>query len=67
MKINVINIKGFRGIKEELSLKLKSNSILLFGENGSGKSCITDAIEFFYNNSVEHLSIEEIGRVVSLH
>jgi len=62
MKIKSLDIKGFRGIKRELPLELNSKSLLLFGDNGSGKSSITDAIEWFYRDSIEHLSSDEIDR-----
>ncbi|NIM13875.1 MAG: AAA family ATPase, partial [Candidatus Aminicenantes bacterium] len=61
-KIKSLKIKGLRGIREELNLKLDKNSLLLYGENGSGKSSITDAVEWFYTNRIDHLSSEEIGR-----
>lgn len=61
-KIKSLSIKGIRGIKEQLTLELDEKSILLYGDNGSGKSSITDTFEWFYNNEVEHLSDEEIGR-----
>ncbi|MCX6579898.1 MAG: hypothetical protein NT166_06900 [Candidatus Aminicenantes bacterium] len=61
-KIKSISIKGLRGIKEQLTLEPNQKSVLLFGENGSGKSSITDVIEWFYNNRIDHLSGEEIGR-----
>lgn len=35
--------------------------MLLYGDNGSGKSSITDAIEWFYHNRIDHLAGEEIG------
>jgi len=63
VKIKHIEINGLRGIKKTISVSLDSSqSILIFGENGSGKSSITDAFEWFYNDKVEHLSSEEIGR-----
>ena len=62
IKIKSLCIEGFRGAKKELSLELNSKSPLLFGDNGSGKSSITDAIEWFYNDSIEHLSSDEIDR-----
>jgi len=61
-KIKNISIKGLRGIKKEVLLPLDEKSILIYGENGSGKSSITDALEWFYYDKVEHLSSEEIGR-----
>ena len=62
IKIKSLCIKGFRGVKENLTLRLNSKSALLFGDNGTGKSSITDAIEWFYKGYVAHLSNEEIDR-----
>ncbi len=60
-KIKSINISGIRGIKNPLLLNLNSKSILIFGENGSGKSSLADAIEWYYSDSVEHLASRETG------
>ena len=60
MKIKQIDIKGLRGVKESLSLELNGNSVVLYGDNGMGKSSISDSIEWFYTNKVAHLSGNEI-------
>lgn len=60
-KIKSINISGIRGIKDLLPLNLNNKSILIFGENGSGKSSLTDAIEWYYSDGVEHLISKETG------
>lgn len=60
-KIKSINISGIRGIKNPLPLNLNNKSILVFGENGSGKSSLTDAIEWYYSDGVEHLISKETG------
>jgi len=62
MKIKTLEIRGLRGIKEKLRLDLRGRSILIYGDNGSGKSSISDAIEWFYRDRIEHLASEEIGR-----
>jgi len=54
VKIKKINIKAFRGIPD-LELKIDGKSLLLRGENGTGKSSIVDAIEFFFTGIVSHL------------
>jgi chromosome segregation ATPase len=36
--------------------------LLAYGDNGSGKSSITDAIEWFYNDKIEHLAKAEIEK-----
>ncbi|HDP0036447.1 TPA: hypothetical protein ACJT8N_002055 [Legionella pneumophila] len=62
MKINKINLEGMRGIKNNVDLPLNGRSILLYGDNGSGKSTIADSLEWFFYDKVNHLSSEEIGR-----
>lgn len=65
-KIKTINIYAFRGITE-LELPLERKGLLLKGENGTGKSSIVDALEFFFTGSVSHLegvqgiSLEKYG------
>ncbi len=59
-KIKNIKIKGIRGAKDTLDLNLNGKSILLYGDNGSGKSSISDAIEWFFTDKVSHLSSTEI-------
>ncbi len=59
-KIKNISITGIRGIKNALTLPLNEKSILLYGDNGTGKSSIPDAVEWFYTDKVSHLSGSEI-------
>lgn len=60
IKINNLKIKGVRGAKDTIELPLNGKSILLYGDNGTGKSSISDAIEWFYTNKIKHLSTPEI-------
>ncbi|AUB59804.1 hypothetical protein BK009_03395 [Methanobacterium subterraneum] len=55
MKIKSIKIDAFRGIPQNLELDLQGKSLLLLGENGTGKSSIIDAIEFFFTGKISHL------------
>lgn len=55
LKINSIEINAFRGIPRELDLDLKGKSLLLLGENGTGKSSVIDAVEFFFTGQISHL------------
>lgn len=59
-KIKSISITGIRGIKDSITLPLNEKSVLLYGDNGTGKSSISDAIEWFYTDKVSHLSGSEI-------
>ena len=61
MKINNLRLKGFRGVRTELDIPLDGKSIVFYGDNGTGKSSITDSIEWFFYNKIEHLSSNEIN------
>ncbi len=43
-----------------MELPLSEKSILMYGDNGTGKSSISDSLEWFFNDSVIHLSGSEI-------
>lgn len=61
VKLRKIQISGFRGARYPLSVDFeKSNaSVAVFGENAAGKSTITDAVEWFFNDRVDHLWKED--------
>lgn len=61
-KIKALSLKGIRGVREKFGLTLDGKSILIYGDNGTGKSSFTDALEWLYYDQIEHLSNEEIGR-----
>lgn len=60
-KVRKIAISHFRGARFELPLDFskKTKSVAIFGENASGKSTITDALEWFVHDRVEHLWRED--------
>ena len=60
-KLKAIELEGFRGARHPLSVDLtsKTRSVAVFGDNGSGKSSITDALEWFFTDRVEHLWRED--------
>ena len=63
MKIKEISLKNFRGAKSPISLKTnREDSVLLYGDNGTGKSSFLDALEWFITGNVSHLKGEEIKK-----
>lgn len=61
-KIKSLTIKGLRGVQGDVALSTDTKSSLLYGDNGSGKSGLSDAIEWFLFDKIDHLTGEEIGR-----
>ncbi len=63
MKIKKIKISWFRGAADPVELDLNLKSLVLYGENGAGKSSFVDAIEHNINNGrINHLAHEYSGK-----
>lgn len=63
MRIETIELLWFRGAADSVALEAKGKSVVVYGENGSGKSSFVDAIEYLLNNGkVGHLSHEYSGK-----
>jgi len=62
IKIDKIEITEFRGIRNHV-LDPKSASFAVYGKNGTGKSCVVDAIEFALTGNISRLSGKGTGEV----
>ncbi|UWQ09682.1 AAA family ATPase [Aliiroseovarius crassostreae] len=60
-KLRSLKATGFRGARFELPLEFtkKHRSLAVYGENAAGKSTITDALEWFIRDRIEHLWKED--------
>lgn len=60
-KLRSLKATCFRGARFELPLDFtkKHRSLAIYGENAAGKSTITDALEWFIRDRVEHLWKED--------
>ena len=54
VRISRIDVHAFRGIPQ-LALETDRKSVLIKGDNGTGKSSIIEALEFFFTGAVVHL------------
>ncbi len=63
-RLRRITLTGFRGARKPISLDCgpKHSSLVLFGDNGDGKSTFTDAIEWFFTDRIDYLQREGCGR-----
>lgn len=58
-RVECLQFKNFRGAAKPVTFKFQSNQsiILIFGENGTGKSTIADALDFLCNNEFGSLTL----------
>ncbi|MCH7922026.1 MAG: AAA family ATPase [Nitrospinae bacterium] len=55
LRIKRLQVQGYRGILKGTPLLFNSKSLLLFGENGTGKSSFVDALERLFKGRVSSL------------
>jgi len=66
-----LTIEAFRGVNREFNLAFdpKSHLSIIYGENGSGKTTISDALEFLFHEtagSLEEKSLDGKTRILAL-
>jgi energy-coupling factor transporter ATP-binding protein EcfA2 len=58
-KLHRLTMRSFRGVPGEMSVDFgEGRSIAVYGDNGTGKSTIADALEWFFTGQIELLSHE---------
>jgi len=64
VKIRKLLVNGFRGAKKTICLDCEDDikNVVLFGNNGDGKTTFSDAIEWFYTDRINYLQREGCGR-----
>jgi hypothetical protein len=63
MRIETIELSWFRGAADPIKLESNSKSVVIYGENGSGKSSFVDAVEYMLNSGrINHLAHEYSGK-----
>lgn len=68
-KLRHIKAEAFRGARFELPIDFGKDhkSVAIYGENAAGKSTVTDALEWFIHDRVEHLWREDCKQEALRH
>lgn len=62
MKLDFIELCGFRGFREKLRVDLAPGFTVFTGRNGVGKSTLCDAIEFAIRGKIDKYRVEKSGQ-----
>jgi hypothetical protein len=63
MRIKAVQLSWFRGAADPVSLEPDCKSMVVYGVNGSGKSCFVDAVEYVLRDGkIGHLAHEYSGK-----
>jgi energy-coupling factor transporter ATP-binding protein EcfA2 len=58
-RLTKISLQAFRGVLDAYEIKLdQGQSLLMYGDNGTGKSSLADAIEWYFTGDIELLAKE---------
>jgi recombinational DNA repair ATPase RecF len=61
--VSRVSLSWFRGSADSAELSTAERSVVVFGENGAGKSCFVDAVEYTLRGGrITHLAHEYSGR-----
>ncbi len=63
-RVRSLTVAGFRGARKKVCLDLgdENKNVVLFANNGDGKTTFSDAMEWFFTDRIEYLSREGCGR-----
>lgn len=59
MKLEFVEMVGFRGFRDKVRFQLPSGFAVLSGRNGTGKSTLLDAIDFAITGNINKFSVTE--------
>jgi chromosome segregation protein len=59
MKLDFVELTGFRGFRDKTRFDFPGGFIVLSGRNGSGNSTLLDAIDFAITGSINKFSVKE--------
>lgn len=62
MRLDFVEICGFRGFREKVRVDFGSGFTIITGRNGVGKSTLCDAVEFALTGSIEKYTIERASQ-----
>lgn len=62
MKLDFVEVCGFRGFREKVRITFGSGFTIITGRNGVGKSTLCDAVEFALTGSIDKYAVDKAAQ-----
>lgn len=62
MKLDFVEVCGFRGFRDKLRFTFGSGFTVITGRNGVGKSTLFDAVEYALTGSIDKYTVEKVAQ-----
>ena len=59
MKLDFVEVCGFRGFRDKLRVTFGSGFTVITGRNGVGKSTLFDAVEYALTGTIDKYTVEK--------
>ena len=59
MKVDFVELSGFRGVRDRLRLDFCDGFVVLTGRNGAGKSTVIDALDFALTGTINRFAVKD--------
>ncbi|ASI99309.1 AAA family ATPase [Thermococcus celer] len=63
MRIKTLKIKNFKGFANEIEIDLKGKNLVIYGENGSGKTSLVEALKLLFDSASSEIELEKYKNV----
>jgi recombinational DNA repair ATPase RecF len=63
MKIETLKIENFKGFAKEVGISLRGKNLVIYGENGSGKTSLIEALKLLFDSALREIELERYENV----
>jgi len=63
VRIKTLKIKNFKGFANEIKINLRGKNLVIYGENGSGKTSLVEALKLIFDSASKGIELDKYENV----